>query len=149
MKFRGEYEFLSNFYPAPIPHGHLVFRTAEHFYQWCKTLDPQEKQEIYCASTPGKAKRLGAKCTIREDWEKPVGQSQVPFKVQTMRSILYAKFTYNPDLGEKLIATGDIPLVEENDWGDTFWGMCDGKGENELGKALMDLRSFLVMHIRG
>lgn len=39
-----------------------------------------------------------------------------------------------------LLKTGDEELVEGNTWGDTFWGVCKGKGRNELGKILMKVR---------
>ena len=38
------------------------------------------------------------------------------------------------------MATGNAVLVEKNDWGDTFWGVCSGKGENYLGRLLMQVR---------
>ena len=30
-------------------------------------------------------------------------------------------------------------IVEDNYWNDTFWGMCKGKGNNILGKILMNI----------
>ena len=54
-----------------------------------------------------------------------------------------AKFTQNPGLLDKLLATGDAELVEGNTWGDQVWGVCDGVGENHLGKTLMRIRSEL------
>ena len=45
---------------------------------------------------------------------------------------------------QKLIDTGDIELVEVNSWGDTFYGVCNGVGENHLGKLLMKIRKELV-----
>jgi predicted NAD-dependent protein-ADP-ribosyltransferase YbiA (DUF1768 family) len=59
-----------------------------------------------------------------------------------MRDIVRAKFDQNEDLKIKLMATGAALLVEGNDWGDTFWGRCDGKGGNVLGSILMELRGF-------
>ena len=41
------------------------------------------------------------------------------------------------------MATRDRVLIEGNDWGDTFWGMTDGEGENHLGKILMRVRAEL------
>ena len=35
-------------------------------------------------------------------------------------------------------------LIEGNEWGDTFWGTCDGIGENHLGKILMRIRNEMV-----
>jgi predicted NAD-dependent protein-ADP-ribosyltransferase YbiA (DUF1768 family) len=42
-----------------------------------------------------------------------------------------------------LKATGDEELVEGNWWNDTFWGVCNGVGENNLGKLLMKIRAEL------
>ena len=44
---------------------------------------------------------------------------------------------------EMLLATDDMEIIEGNVWGDTFWGVCDGKGENNLGKVLMEVRQHL------
>ena len=38
------------------------------------------------------------------------------------------------------IHTGEAELIEGNDWGDITWGVCNGIGENKLGKILMKLR---------
>jgi predicted NAD-dependent protein-ADP-ribosyltransferase YbiA (DUF1768 family) len=42
-----------------------------------------------------------------------------------------------------LDATGDRKLVEGNYWHDTFWGVCNGVGENYLGEILMHVRQEL------
>jgi predicted NAD-dependent protein-ADP-ribosyltransferase YbiA (DUF1768 family) len=52
-----------------------------------------------------------------------------------MLDLLRQKFA-DPALGCLLVATGQRPLVELNDWGDTFWGQVDGIGENRLGVLL-------------
>ncbi len=56
-----------------------------------------------------------------------------------------AKFTQNPDLLSKLLATGDAELIEGNTWGDRVWGvdLYRGAGENHLGKILMRIRDEL------
>lgn len=36
--------------------------------------------------------------------------------------------------------TGNRELIEENTWGDTFWGTVNGVGKNKLGLILMDVR---------
>lgn len=38
-------------------------------------------------------------------------------------------------------ATAEELLVEGNNWNDTFWGVCRGRGENNLGRILMKVRS--------
>ena len=39
-----------------------------------------------------------------------------------------------------LMETDDHELIEGNWWNDTFWGVYKGKGENNLGKLLMEIR---------
>jgi hypothetical protein len=39
-----------------------------------------------------------------------------------------------------LLDTSDKVLIEENNWNDTFWGVCNGVGENNLGRLLMQVR---------
>lgn len=58
-----------------------------------------------------------------------------------MYEVCRAKFLQNPDLADKLVATGDAELIEGNTWGDTVWGVCNGSGENRLGEILMRVRS--------
>jgi predicted NAD-dependent protein-ADP-ribosyltransferase YbiA (DUF1768 family) len=36
-----------------------------------------------------------------------------------------------------------VELIEGNWWGDTYWGVCNGVGENHLGKLLMKIRDYL------
>jgi predicted NAD-dependent protein-ADP-ribosyltransferase YbiA (DUF1768 family) len=58
-----------------------------------------------------------------------------------MEDILMRKFAHL-ELRGLLLATGDAHLEEGNWWGDYFWGVCKGKGENNLGKILMKVRDF-------
>lgn len=46
-------------------------------------------------------------------------------------------------MSETIDSTGDVELVEGNWWGDRFWGVCDGVGENRLGRCLMEVRKEL------
>ena len=56
--------------------------------------------------------------------------------------LVILKFTQNPELLKRLKQIKG-PISEENTWGDTFWGICEGKGENNLGKILMEVRDSL------
>ena len=133
--FDGEYAFLSNFYDSPIEKDGIVYPTNEHFFQAMKTLDDEERKRIAAAETPGKAKRMGRSVKLRPDWEQS--------KIQIMKEGLTLKFLCHKDLAEKLVATGDVWLIEGNWWGDTCWGVCKGVGENNLGKLLMKIRGEL------
>ena len=49
-----------------------------------------------------------------------------------------------PDLRERLLATGDAALVEENVWRDRYWGVHRGHGLNRLGVLLMQVREEIL-----
>jgi len=134
MRFREEYWFLSNFYPTPV----WGFPTAEHAFVSCKTIVPSERHALEGLKTPAQAKAFGRRCTMRPEWKDP------KFRLGAMKAVVMAKFLGNAELRDKLVATGTLELVEENWWGDTFWGRCDGKGDNHLGKILMEVRENLT-----
>ena len=46
-------------------------------------------------------------------------------------------------LGTMLLESEEAYLEETNHWGDVYWGVCNGIGENKLGKLLMDIRDDL------
>jgi len=130
--FSGEYSFLSNFYLIDITMDQLlVYPSIEHAYQASKTLDGDARYTIAHSPHPAKAKTIGRTVTLREGWEG--------MKVDVMKSLLIQKFNY-PNMEQLLLATGDRRLIEENWWGDRFWGVYRGKGLNMLGKILMGIR---------
>jgi len=137
-KFHGEFAFLSNFYPSPITIDGIVYPTVEHAFQAAKTNDPLTKQKIAAKDTPGKAKHAGGKRGIIRDFD----QNWETRKVEVMRSLIQQKFQ-DTQLREMLLQTGNRPLIEGNSWNDTFWGVCRGKGANNLGKILEQLRDEL------
>jgi ribA/ribD-fused uncharacterized protein len=132
--FKGDHDFLSNFYPSPVRLGDITYPTVEHAFQAAKTLDVEMRERIAALETPGRAKRAGRKVELRGDWED--------IKVQVMHRLVERKFQ-DPELARMLIGTGDAQLVEGNWWHDHFWGVCDGHGQNWLGRILMDVRSRL------
>lgn len=134
-KFEGEFHFLSNFYPAYLLYEGVVWPTSEHAYQAMKTDDENQRLNMAMLDTPAEAKRYGRSVAMRRDWDT--------VKVDIMEEIVRCKFTQNENLKEMLLATEDLELVEGNTWNDTFWGVCNGKGENNLGKVLMRIREEL------
>ncbi len=132
--FTMEYSFLSNFYPCLIEFDGDIYPSLEHAYQAAKTNDPNERKKIREEKQVRRAKQIGRHVTIREDWEQ--------IKVEVMRDLLKKKFE-NPQLRKLLLDTYPHDLVEGNNWGDTFWGVCRGHGKNMLGVLLMQLRSEL------
>ena len=139
--FKNEYRFLSNFIDSPIVISGEIWPTVEHIYQVSKTLNRKEQEQIRLATTPGKAKRLGNKITLRSDWEK--------VKFDKMFKFVALKFKQNKKLKQKLLDTKDTLLIEGNYWHDNIWGDCfcskckNIKGQNWLGRILMRVRSNL------
>ena len=130
--FRDEYFFLSNFYPVELKLDGIVYPNAEAAFQAQKTLDVEERRKFSMLKNPVQAKRLGRKVKLRDDWEE--------VKLDIMTEIVSQKFLQHSHLIEMLLQTGDEELIEGNKWGDRFWGVCKGKGENHLGKILMKIR---------
>lgn len=134
--FSGRYRFLSNFSPARVVLDGEEYPTVEHAYQAAKTQDSVWRKAIQITATPSEAKKMGRAISKRPDLLRPDWQS---VSVDIMLALLRQKFAH-PDLAEKLLSTGDSFLVEGNYWGDTFWGVCRGVGENVLGVLLMVVR---------
>ncbi len=137
-KFTRDHHFLSNFYLADVWFEDAWYASVEHAYQAAKTTDPKKRATLQLtgdsalSQTPSYAKRWGRRVALRPDWED--------IKFEVMETLLREKFTRHADLADKLLATQKRELIEENTWGDRIWGVCDGVGENHLGKLLMKIR---------
>tara|TARA_R110000824_G_scaffold398843_1_gene603457 strand:+ start:35 stop:454 length:420 start_codon:yes stop_codon:yes gene_type:complete len=130
--FTGQYRWLSNFWSCTIiDKDGNTWLSAEAAFQACKCNNPQERDQFISLSA-GEARKLGRRVSMRTDWND--------IRLSVMESIVRRKFTQNKDLQRKLLDTGTQELVEGNPWGDTFWGMCKGRGHNHLGKILMRIR---------
>lgn len=133
--FRGEYVFLSNFYPAAVSYEGKSYPTVEHAYQAAKTTDKEVRYQISRAKSAMSANQLGRNiCMLRVGWDE--------MKLTVMEYLLRQKFQTDP-LRTKLLATGDATLIEGNDWGDYYWGQVKGVGDNNLGILLMKIREEL------
>lgn len=136
--FRNEYAFLSNFYAVPVDLDDKTYPTLEHAFQAAKTLDDRERFNIYQASTPGRAKRLGRRVTLRQDWNE--------IRYDIMYDLVYNKFI-DHEMMVALLNTGDADIIEGNSWHDNYWGVCMcgrcNTGINQLGNILMDVREEL------
>lgn len=134
-KFQGPTRWLSNFATSVVLYDGAFYPTAEHAFQATKAASLEQKTWVREASSAAEAKKRGGEVTLRPDWEE--------IKLGVMHSIVWSKFSMNSDLKNKLFATGDQHLEEGNTWGDTFWGTCNGVGENHLGKITMRVRNEL------
>lgn len=128
--FRGKYKFLSNMYLAKTSFESKYYPSVENAFQAAKVLDDSTRR-IFRVCSSQEAKKEGKRVPLRTDWED--------IKLDVMYSCLKSKFE-DPTLRQQLLDTGDAELIETNNWGDTFWGICKGEGSNHLGKLLMQLR---------
>jgi ribA/ribD-fused uncharacterized protein len=118
----------------------ILFPSAEHAYQAAKISDHDVKIKIKNCPTPADAKEFFKTHGITPDpgWT-------IEKKLGVMEELLQIKFGgKEPLLTKELLATGDADLVEGNTWNDTFWGVCNGSGENHLGRLLMKVREDLM-----
>lgn len=137
-----ENRFLSNFYPymknkkletdLEIISEGITFDCVENAYQAAKTDNIELKKKISKMNPYDVVEMVKAgEIPTRENWND--------IKLDIMYSLVWQKFK-NIKLKRKLIDTKDLVLEEGNTWGDVFWGICDGVGENHLGRILMKVR---------
>lgn len=136
-EFQGEYRWLSNFAPVHIKLKEFDYPSVEHAYMSAKSDSYAWKLKCAGSYTAGQIKRLSKTLKLVDNWEQ--------IKLTVMSNCLYAKFQQEP-YRSKLIATGNQHIQEGNRWGDTFWGvdLRTGKGENNLGKLIMEIRKSLT-----
>ena len=132
--FFDEYRYLSNFHLCEVLFEGVLYPSSENAYMAAKTTDLESRKQFETIK-PREAKELGMKIKLRDNWDQ--------IKFQVMYDILLDKFTRNSDLRQELLDTGDKFLEETNYWGDVIWGVCDGKGQNNLGLTLMKIRDIL------
>jgi ribA/ribD-fused uncharacterized protein len=140
--FSGRWRFLSNFHPCTIDFQGIKYPSVEHYYVAMKIKTDQQiegrnitlidcREMISRMKDTAKVKQLGKILKLRKDWEL--------IKLDTMLFGVREKFK-DEELRQMLLDTGDQELIEGNNWGDKFWGVCGGVGENHLGKILMKVR---------
>ncbi len=151
--FSGDYRFLSNFWYSPVPDGEIVWPTVEHGYQFFKLVNAEKlatkeyldslnlsrfrsSKRPYLNCRPWEIKSWGQEIELRSDWEQ--------VKIPLMARLVKAKFL-DLEMRQLLLDTDDAELIEGNTWNDTFWGVCNGKGHNHLGKILVAERHEIRM----
>ena len=139
-QFKGEFRWLSNFFPAQVYHDGIEYPTVEHAFQAAKTLDFEQRWNISKMGSPSAAKRAGRGVTLRPDWKTA--------KDLVMIELVLQKFSRFPNLRQQLLDTGEAELIEGNWWHDNYWGNCsceecDQPGKNVLGQILTTVRRLL------
>lgn len=131
--FVGQNRFLSNFWPCEIYFNGKRYLNSEAAYQAQKSGGELYIEQFFEIDAK-LAKQMGKKMPLVKNWDI--------IKYDIMSAIVFDKFYRNKDLRQKLLDTRNKYLEETNWWGDKIWGVCDGIGENNLGKILMKIREF-------
>ena len=152
-------KWLSVFHKAkPFTYDGRSYATVEHAFHAQKAMcDDKNKENVeklkdfltigkpnYIGDDPKEAKKYGSKKAFKEhgvtlckDWNTK--------RLQVMKDITRAYYNANPEMKQKLINTGNRPLLHKGFRIDSYWGMSGKKdetpvGENKHGKILMELR---------
>lgn len=131
--FKDEYDFLSNRFGCSFIWQGIRYNNVETAFQSSKYEDEAERK-LCSRQSAEKAAMKGGQIIPSPEWEER--------KLETMMSIQVAKFSQNPSLMKRLIATGECKLINGNHKKETYWGvdLYSWKGENNLGKILMTIR---------
>jgi len=145
----------SNWYECRLPfikHKGITFFNTEQAFMWEKAVffgDMETAANIVKNPDPARCKKLGrlVKGFDAHKW------SEVSYNI--MVAVNYAKYDQSSRLRHTLFETGDKILVEASPY-DTIWGIglhwedddcldpANWKGQNLLGKALMEVRKQLI-----
>jgi predicted NAD-dependent protein-ADP-ribosyltransferase YbiA (DUF1768 family) len=136
-EFQGEYRWLSNFYPVAIRFQGWLFPSVEHAYQSAKSDDIHWKR--FCLNPDvraGEVKKRSHHIAVVPGWRQG--------RLKIMEELVDLKYDQEP-FKSKLLATMEEHIQEGNFWYDTFWGvdLRTGRGENNLGKIIMEKRQRL------
>ena len=145
------FNYLSNYYEAPMVYNGIMHNTLEHAYQYAKCDRYDDKaamNKLLCVKSAAEAKQIGSniKNFQRADWDS--------VKTQVMEDLLRIKFSPGSDLGKRLKATTrkslaeagrsrsfaiGLSLTNANVFDTTKWS----QNGNILGKSLMKIRNEL------
>lgn len=128
--------YLSNLFECPVKYRGKQFRSSEEAYQFTKVKAPALAEWLISAPDQ-KYVALAGHAIFKKDciehWDS--------LKLKVMEGVVNCKFRQNEDLKKELLSTGKCLIVEAA-FTDSFWGCGpDMKGENNLGKILMKIRS--------
>jgi ribA/ribD-fused uncharacterized protein len=134
LSFSGDFRWLSNFWSSKVELDGIQYPSIENAYQAAKTLDLNKREKFrFCNAY--QSKQFGKMLKLRPDWNN--------IRIDIMYHLISQKFYPRTNLAYKLINTGNVNIVEGNDWNDTFWGICNGVGKNMLGRLIMEHREYL------
>ncbi len=97
-----EHPETDNFLPCKIVINGITYSSAEHYFQWAKTTNEQDREKILNSGLGDSCLLVGQTVQLRADWEAN--------KVQEMYNGNLAKFQQNDDLRQALLESGSGPV---------------------------------------
>lgn len=126
-----------------------TFVSSETLYQYVKfqiaELFDTEMNPVHPSMNGYASKKEAKEASKAQRYGLQVLVKDLPgLRVKVMEWVLLQKFKRSDRAAEftRRLATacsGTETITENNTWNDTFWGVCRGKGENNLGKLLQEL----------
>ncbi|CAJ1388296.1 unnamed protein product [Effrenium voratum] len=129
--FEGIYSFLALDLPCQVLFNNVMHYSARHALLAAQFPDAADQLQA-----PGNAEVAAAMKLVEPEAE---AKDWRDIRIKAMERIQRDKFQRSEDFRKKLKDTGDRDLVWENDE-DTFWGATKGRGQNHLGRVLMEVR---------
>ena len=117
--------------------------SVEHYYQAMKFDQGDYRERIRQADHPQGARKLGRARfkKIRKDWDA--------VREVVMTRAVYIKCRTHDSVADALLNTGEETIIESSSY-DYYWGCGrDGRGHNNYGKVLMNVRNKLREELAG
>lgn len=144
LAFQSQFSPLSNLFISPLKRDGIVFRSAEHAYQYAKATHAKQSalaKSILVEPCPYEAMAIGKRIPLTADWQTK--------QLSVMEEILRLKLEQVPAFSKELKATENHHLVENTRL--FFWGSGtyfnapyiftkNYPGRNNLGKLLEKVR---------
>lgn len=131
--FEGTFDFLAMDFLCDVAWDGRVFRSATHALLAAQY--PAAILDIQEAADAEAARKAAEGETEVEDWAS--------FRLKAVERLMRDKFRRSEDFRKRVKDTGTRDLVWENAE-DAFWGSIKGRGQNQLGRVLMDIRSSIL-----
>lgn len=140
--FKDYYEYLSMNYPAEFVYKGIMYNNIKSAY-WAEHCANQSDKYRLSRTSAKNAKHVFGRINdndtiIMTDTEE----------IGLMCDITLAKFEQNPELAKKLTKTGKRKITFVNHWGDKFWGVYNGVGEDNFGRILTIVRGLMNISIK-
>lgn len=136
-----DWSWLHPWYPAPIIYEEILYKAALHYY--CVHHVERKSstfKKIHHHYDPQKWLYLASKKGAGEDYVLMDRQQEYDLMMKANK----LKFSNNPLLARLLLETGDSTLIYDAEWDSVFGSGKNGKGENQLGRLLMEVRKKLM-----